>query len=504
MNEFPNPKQSLPISSPSFRNQLTLLSCIVIAAGTGLISAGILLLGHLPLKYTIAAFLTIPMGLMFLLSKDKKNFFLCSIVFFLPFASMDFFLGSQPKLFHAGGAQSVLQINIVDLLLVAAYVHLIIADRIKLSNKSRLPIKSTISIGLFLLWCGLSIILSEHKLLGITSLFDLTKVFLLWIYMVLSIRNDVDIDAVVKYLIIGLAIQGAIGIYQAYFGFSSWASSITHGDTTTMESLDKRMFLRIGGTIGWTTVFAQYLCLLIPLSLAILVTSTTWHTTLKMLVCLFFSITALIFTLSRAGWLSLFVGSIITGILLYRHNNKIIRKRLTLSFVGVTFLFLLFFPLMKERILSDDYGSAMARLPMMRVAWNIIEENPFFGTGLNTYSEIMHRYDPKHLIEGFEYPVHNMYLFIAAEIGIPGLLFFLIFVGSIAVGLLRMPWKSRGSLVCISIGLLGGILALLTHGFVEQGIKADIQLWYVFSAVCGLAAAMPGVLGNSIVDTPRQ
>jgi hypothetical protein len=94
-------------------------------------------------------------------------------------------------------------------------------------------------------------------------LFDLSKVSLLWFYVVSHVRNEEDVDLVVKCLLFGLALQGAIGVYQAYFGFPEWATPIAKGDPTTLGRLDTRGFLRVGGTIGWTTVFAQYLILLI-------------------------------------------------------------------------------------------------------------------------------------------------------------------------------------------------------------------------------------------------
>jgi hypothetical protein len=42
----------------------------------------------------------------------------------------------------------------------------------------------------------------------------------------------------------------------------------------------------------------------------------------------------------------------------------------------------------------------------------------------------------------------------------------------------------------ISVGLFGGITAMLLHGLVEQSFKADIQLWYVVCAVCGLSLSI--------------
>ena len=279
------------------------------------------------------------------------------------------------------GAQLVPQVNIVDLFLVAAILQDLFSGRLKWPDRSRLFILSSVSLVAFLAWCGLSIVLSDYRVLGFSSLFDLSKVSLLWFYMVARVRKEEDVDLVVRCLLFGLALQGAIGVYQAYFGFPEWATPLAKGDPTTLERLDTRSFLRVGGTIGWTTVFAQYLILLIPLSLVKLVNSPTRKSALGYSVCVILSISALVFTLSRAGWVSLAVGSAITGILLLRHGGPRVRNRMILAFTGVLVLFLLFFPLMKERFSSDDYGSSMARLPMIRVAWNIIQQNPFLELG---------------------------------------------------------------------------------------------------------------------------
>ena len=470
----------------------------------GIASVAVFLLGSHPLKYTVAAICISPVVLGFALIGDKRKFMLGAIALALPFARMNFFLGPRPEIFHAGGAQSVPQINLVDLLLVAAILQYYFSGRLKWPDRPRLFFMSTASLVAFLVWCALSIVLSDFKVLGFSSLFDLSKVSLLWFYVVSHVRKEGDVGLVVRCLLLGLALQGMLGVYQAYFGFPEWANPIAAGNPTTLERLDSRSFLRVGGTMGWTTVFAQYLILLIPLSLVKLVHSPSWRIALGYAVCSFLSITALVFTLSRAGWVSLAIGSAITGILLYWHGGPRIRSRLILALTGVLGLFLLYLPLMKERLSSDDYGSSMARLPMIRVAWDIIQQNPVLGTGLNTYSEVMHHYDPKHLIGGFDFPVHNMYLFIAAEIGIPGLLFFLLFLGAIILGLLKISRNTRGHISVISIGILGGVVAMLTHGLVEGGIKSDVELWYVFSAVCGLAAAIPGALVQSHLRNPSE
>ena len=151
---------------------------------------------------------------------------------------------------------------------------------------------------------------------------------------------------------------------------------------------------------------------------------------------------------------------------------------------------LAFSPIVIDRLLSPDEEAAINRLPMWRVAINVIMENPIFGTGLNSYSEIMHQYDPKRLIGGFIFPVHNVYLFIAAEIGIPGAVFLLLFFVTIGNYLFKSLKKQQLNIMALSAGLLGGLIALFLHGLVDSSFKQDLQLWYVIMAFGGIAIAI--------------
>lgn len=78
--------------------------------------------------------------------------------------------------------------------------------------------------------------------------------------------------------------------------------------------------------------------------------------------------------------------------------------------------------------MENDHGSAETRAPMWQVADNIIAANPIMGIGWTNYVAVHHAYDntEKQISYVLPLPVHNLYRYYAAEIGIPGLVFFLL------------------------------------------------------------------------------
>jgi len=77
--------------------------------------------------------------------------------------------------------------------------------------------------------------------------------------------------------------------------------------------------------------------------------------------------------------------------------------------------------------MENDHGSADTRAPMWQVADNIIKANPILGIGWTNYVAVHHKYDNTEVQISYTLPlpVHNLYRYYAAEIGVPGLIFFL-------------------------------------------------------------------------------
>jgi O-antigen ligase len=113
-------------------------------------------------------------------------------------------------------------------------------------------------------------------------------------------------------------------------------------------------------------------------------------------------------------------------------------------------------------------NSNIARLEYARAGLKIVGERPIFGTGPNTVHVIFQ--DPKYGLGDYargNVHLHNNFLQIAAERGIPALLAWLAFLGAAAVSLLRRFRKESGTIRILAAGGLAALAALVTAGFFE-------------------------------------
>lgn len=137
----------------------------------------------------------------------------------------------------------------------------------------------------------------------------------------------------------------------------------------------------------------------------------------------FFLTTGLFFTFSRAGWLAFFV--LTTTHCLRRLIKYLIKKPprasvVALSFFSLSiFILLAFFnwPIVLTRIKSEtrlEIKSNQERTAGYQEAWQIIKKYWPTGVGIGNYT-----------VYTKSQPVHNLYVLVAAELGIFGLLLFL-------------------------------------------------------------------------------
>jgi len=210
------------------------------------------------------------------------------------------------------------------------------------------------------------------------------------------------------------------------------------------------------------------------------------------------AIFALIFTLSRGGWLSFTVGSI-SFFLLYSHTRRFNPRTFFLFFLIICLLavpFIFLKDIVLSRLLVDNGESLTMRLPLMQIAIAIILSHLFLGIGMGNYLQVMHLYDVTRMgiTSFFFYEVHNLYLLIAAEIGIFGLACFLLFLLSVSKRALYTIKSDNRFTSLISIGLFSGLIASMFHGFFESiSLGRIIMLWIV----TGLIVSLNKIVRNS-------
>ncbi len=217
------------------------------------------------------------------------------------------------------------------------------------------------------------------------------------------------------------------------------------------------------------------------------------------IICRFLSLlglSALILTLSRRGWIGFLVSIIFLFFLGLR--TKLINSR-KIVFISVLSMFILlimtpvFYKVVHTSLYTDDYGAAYSRIPLMKVAINVIKANPIIGVGINNYSRIMHHYDSTRIGISFEFKgsVHNIYLLIAYELGIVELILFLIFVFIIYKKGIKILY-CRDSISIISylaLGILVGITGYLVDNMVGWNYIHK-QAFLFFITLCGLLVTL--------------
>jgi O-antigen ligase len=188
---------------------------------------------------------------------------------------------------------------------------------------------------------------------------------------------------------------------------------------------------------------------------------------------------ALMMTLTRNAWIG--VGAAVIVILALWNP-----KALVLAPVLAGLLYIAGPAAVKSRVRSifdRSDPSNVARLEYARAGLKIIGERPFFGTGPNTVHVVFQ--DPKYGLGDYarrNVHLHNNFLQIAAERGIPALLAWLAFLGWAAASLLRRFKSETEAPRALAAAGLAALAALITAGFFEYNFgDSEVALFFLLN-----------------------
>lgn len=327
---------------------------------------------------------------------------------------------------------------------------------------------------------GLSLWAAHDRVLALNSLALIVQAYLIYTYVANRVSTRHDAVFVVAMLLLALAAQGAImiGIYAA-------GQSVSVGPVTGMITEE----YRVGGTIGSPVVGASYLALLLALAVAVFATDLALLYKLLAIASLLFGSVALMLTLTRGAWLAAALS--ITVLLAVSMYRRLITVWIPATCaVAVVVLGLLFQQSIVDRLLGDDEGSAQSRIPLIHVAWDMIEDYPLTGVGTNNAAAVGSQYiaSPEFRSEWF-YTIHNKYFLEWVELGTIGLLAFLWFLGTT---LWRgwETWQRRDTLLSpIAAGLALAIFGQMLHMSVDVfNSRPQVQsLWLCAGLIVALS-----------------
>lgn len=358
-----------------------------------------------------------------------------------------------------------------------------------------------IAVALVLL-CVLSVMNGAETALGLYALWGLLSELLICYVAAAHFGTTAILRQALSCFAVAILLNSLLGILQYFDLFGGWELlGATVGERQMklpgMEVSRAAGLVESANSFGWVLVsFCPVLIAPVLLAKDALRSRERWLYGLAF----FCGVVALILTFSRGSWMAFALTMPLLAVCVLRALPAQERWRMIFRFAGVLVLMLLlslpFLEPLSARLLGEDDGAAESRFSLMEVAAEMIQKNPLLGVGLSSYESVMRNYDrtADFISEHFPYPVHNMFLHIAAEAGIPALL---CLVG-LALITLRCGWQAwrrrdaEHSLPrALALGLMIGLVAYLITGLKEPSSFDSGQIRTLF------------LLGGLLIATER-
>jgi putative inorganic carbon (HCO3(-)) transporter len=397
------------------------------------------------------------------------------------------------------GAVGGFNLSLTTIALVGLYGAWLIDCLVHRYRSERVPASLVLPLATYVTIATLSLVVARDVGLHARGLVLLVQMFLLYVYLVGTIRTRQDVCFVARWLLYGLVLEGLVIGLSVVGGVFAVPGLQVRMDVFDEGVEDFGTAARFSGTLGNPNFAAGYLELLLAPALAILGTNLGRYYKALAVLGLSLGSGALIGTFSRGGWLAASVSLTIAYFLLWRRRKLSPGVPVVLLALLVS-LALLFHEPIANRLTGEDLGAARSRVPMMMMARNIIADSPLLGVGANNYTEALRRRTPEFGNEWL-FTVHNKYLLVWAETGTVGLLAYLWFL----LAALRRGWqcwkRADPLLSPLALGFTAALVGHMLHLLVDLfNNRAQVQLLFVAAALIGVMSRMDAP--RSLARTP--
>lgn len=339
------------------------------------------------------------------------------------------------------------------ILLVGVYIFNIVFKKVKPLNKHSM----IMPIILYIVFITINTVTSSDIVGSFRDLaIHLTSIGFI-IVMVNSIDNKRDFNILIVLLVLSATVVAAYGLYQFATGGvemeAKWVDKATNPDVQA----------RAYSVFGNPNIFAEYLIMIIPISVSLFWFSKKMHKKALFLATSMALALALLLSMSRGGWIGFAFSAFVFMLF--------VEKRLLLLAIPLGLGGLFFLPdTILNRILSianfadssNDY-----RIRMWKITLELIRDNWLVGVGFGhlpfkaafgKYTRTMPTYH-----------AHNTYLETMAEMGVIGFIVFISFLFVLFKYSIKKLIKGNDKYIkIVSSGILSGLAAVLVHGLVEN------------------------------------
>ena len=382
-------------------------------------------------------------------------------------------------------ALTELRLGLVFMLVGIGYILWLVGRPGVKRHRPRLFASTTFpALGLILV-SVLSITQAQDKQLAFFGIVQLAELFLVYFYIANHLRTKADLQFFVSVLIgavlaesLLMVVQWRTGLSFSFAGINATIDAVTH---------------RATGTLG--TAISAAVVVSACLSIACAMFWVFPRRSQKLFTGIFFVMgsVALISTAGRAAWGG-FVAAIFVFIFMGWRRGWVSRRALVWLLLATLAISAIFYPVIANRLTADDRGSALSRVLMTKLAWNMIQASPahfFLGVGANNYALIAPLYvtsDVGNLGHIVDSSVHNAYLLVWTETGLIGLLFFLWFL----INTMIRAWKNYksndrfASLMALGLGcaLLAVSIQMLADPFIAR--PKTMLFWLLIAMIASL------------------
>ncbi len=429
---------------------------------------------------------------------------------------------------HMGGAGSY-SIELVDLFILALMFFMfrdLKWGRVKSFRISKVSFywSAMILLGM------LSIFLGPFRHIPAQEVFRMVKCLLLYLVVINELMRVKQFMHVLGALTVGVALQGIVGIIQYVFRVDLHLQALGEATQEAINIVSKATYVegagtyRISSLLGHPNFLAAFMALILPILIACLFSKIKMSYKVIIAISAAMGGASMVFTLSRAGWVSFaiaFTFLIIMSFYHFKMRRRYLFAKILLIGSVVVMVGAFSGPIIK-RVTESHPGAVDFRHEWNEIAWKMVAEKPVLGFGLNTFVYQMIPYSKYKTLDnmsdklGDVLPVvHNIYLLTWSEQGTLGMLFFIgLHLHVFRLGMRNANFFEERMLFMMNLGCLSGFVAIMADGLVSFFIRyppCARVYWIVVALITAInywyrenQMKQPVVLNrNTVTEPPR-
>ena len=454
-----------------------------------ILGVSILAITTLPLKWLIVYFAAGFFSVVLFITRSLNRVVLFLLILSLTM-KIDFYLGYS-EAFET--VKPGVPISLSSIVLILAYAVWAVRIALKLNSVKFFP-SVTIPFGLLVVWSCLSLLTASRYDYALSQIPGVLTAFLIYFYAANILNPPKDISFLVKSLAICIALNSAMGLLQYTMGTSFNLKFLGESEALLEQQYSLGSMSRVSGFLLHPNHLALFLNGTMPLlflGMTILENHSLRHICF---IAFTLALLALMATYSRGGWLTFILSALVITVFAFRRawrdNHPLVHRYVILTaLIGVLAL-APFYAKIQTRLIGDDYGAAYSRIPLAKRAINAIVERPLSGVGLGNYIPVIADRDPNRILDEYGQPlaVHNMFLYLTAELGLTGLAFFIIIsIGFFKKGLVSINQAEKLRKIW-ALSMTIGLGAIYFHGLFENiSLGHPIFVLVAFIGGCQMA-----------------